>query len=324
MDSLVFIISPPRSGSTLLQRLLASHKEVASFSEISLLLRFLGEPQDVIRYADYRESNIEIAKQDIRDVWPEFDKTYREQIAGCMEHIYTHLPKGKRIFIDKTPRYTLIAEEIYKTFPNAKFIVLWRHPLAIAASVSKTFARNLWDLDDFEIDLKRGLDRLNMFDSPNRERIFSLRYEDLVKEPSRYLKKLGVFLEIEGLETVLDKPLDQTNSWRLGDPSGIHKYKQISSDSTQSWRADYRTQFRQNWARTYFKSHRKDWLKKRGYQCPESFESEPVFKNLCLSLKEWMRVKQKSKKQIRHVSTVFKNYTISGIRAEEYPQLIDS
>lgn len=314
MESVVFIISPPRSGSTLLQRLLASHKEITSLSEISLLLRFLGEPSDVIRYADYRETNIEIAKSDIRDVWPDFDNSYRQQICGLMEHIYERLSEGKKIFIDKTPRYTLIAEEIYKTFPNAKFITLWRHPLAIAASVSKTFARNSWNLGDFQIDLTRGLDRLHAFDSPNRDRVFSLRYEDLVADPATHLKQLGAFLEVTNLEDVLDKPLKKAKNGRLGDPSGTHKYNHISSESSHTWKKTYNTFYRQNWAIKYFRAPRREWLAQRGYELPQTFASEPLLRNIHLSLKECYRVRRKSSKHLRKIYSTFKNNHISSAR----------
>lgn len=315
MRSLIFILSPPRSGSTLLQRLLSSHEAISSFSEVSMLLRLLGGPDEVVRFADFCELNVELAKGDIRMAWPEFDCSYRAEVKVMMERIYSQLAEGHTHFIDKTPRYTLIAEEIYKTFPEAKFIVLWRHPLAVAASVSKTFARDTWDLGDFKIDLTRGLDRLHAFDTPGRARVISLRYEDLVEDPTPHMKALGDFLEIPDLAAVLDKPLNPNIRGRLGDPSGVKKYSHISPESSQTWHIAYDTYYRQRWARNYFDDPRSGWLARRGYELPESFHRQPLLKNLSHSLKESLRVYRKERKRLKQAMHIFRSYHINGSSA---------
>lgn len=308
---IVFIISLPRSGSTLLQRLLDSHQNVSTLGEISLLLRFLGDQGEVFRFADYRECNLEIAKSDIRKVWPEFDKIYLEHIRLLMQNIYSKLAGQKSIFIDKTPSYTLIVEKIYECFPDAKFIVLWRHPLAVAASVSKTYCCNTWYFDNFLVDLTSGIDRMNDFDTPNKERVFSLRYEDLVQSPHEQLEKIGKFLNIEGLPLVLKKILPKTNHGTLGDQIGTFKYKHVSTESLDKWKQQYQTIYRQNWAKKYFDTDRGKWLNDRGYFLPKSFNSIPFHKNIYESLKEIMQVHKKDKTHKRYLCKLFRKYSIS-------------
>ncbi|RYD54446.1 MAG: sulfotransferase [Verrucomicrobiaceae bacterium] len=138
----VFLLSLPRAGSTLLQRLLLMSGKCATLGEPSLLLRFLGEDVAMTRRATYWESLVETATADMRKAWDGYDEAYRKGVRELMLGIYDGLAEGREWFLDKTPRYTLIGEEILATFPDAKFIVLWRHPLAVAASVSSTFRKS--------------------------------------------------------------------------------------------------------------------------------------------------------------------------------------
>ena len=200
----VFLLSLPRAGSTLLQRLLLMTGRCSTLGEPSLLLRFLGEGPAMSRRATYWESLVETSTADIRKTWPEFDGAYRTGVRDLMQRIYDGLAEGKEFFIDKTPRYSLIAGEILATFPEAKFIVLWRHPLAVAASISSTFRKGRWCPDEFGIDLHEGQRRLQEFCKQHGEAVFQLRYEDLVTEPGKELARLGSFLGIENLADVLE------------------------------------------------------------------------------------------------------------------------
>ena len=172
----VFLLSLPRAGSTLLQRLLLMSGKCATLGEPSLLLRFLGEGPAMTRKATYWESLVETATADMRKAWGGYDEAYRKGVRDLMQGIYDGLAEGKEWFIDKTPRYTLIAEEILATFPDAKFIVLWRHPLAVAASVSSTFRKGRWCPDEFGIDLHEGQARLQEFCRRHGERVFQIKY----------------------------------------------------------------------------------------------------------------------------------------------------
>jgi len=49
---------------------------------------------------------------------------------------------GKRFFLDKTPRYYFIIPELKNVFPEAKFIILLRNPLAVLSSILNTWFQN--------------------------------------------------------------------------------------------------------------------------------------------------------------------------------------
>jgi hypothetical protein len=309
MTQPVFILSAPRSGSTLLQRILLATQECATLGEPSLLLRFLGNHESVQRYASYRENNIYVSLEDIRNKWNGFDLCYQDGIRHMMMKIYSHLAEGKAFFVDKTPRYTLIAEEIYKTFPNAKFIVLWRHPLAIASSIHHTFYKKHWRFDDFIIDLTTGMDRLHQFEAQHQGSIYSLRYEDLVSAPETTLKKLGDYLGLPKLAKVGDQLLPKDTGGSLGDPSGTHKYNTISQDSRDKWIEHYSNWYRQGWAKAYFKHPRAKWMSELGYTLPESISNASSFNNLLPGIGNWIyTVRKKRSHKKRVVRTLTKHH----------------
>ncbi len=264
----IFIFSLPRAGSTLLQRLLMADGRCASVGEPSFLLRLLGEDDVIQRRATFCEGLIQYAKDDMRKAWPGFDDTYRAGVRSLALSIYEGLANGKEWFLDKTPRYHLIADEIIRTFPDARFIVLWRHPLAVAASLSSTFRHGDWCMDEFGIDLHAGMDRLLHLRHTYPDRICQVRYEDLVTEPERELEKIGRYLEWENLGQSLKRDLITNNNGRLGDPTGIHKYKDISPASRDAWQSAYNNWHRILWARRYFSGARVSHFQSLGYELP--------------------------------------------------------
>ena len=310
MTQPIFLLSLPRSGSTLLQRLLLASEHCATLGEPSLLLRFLGDHTRVARYANYRENNVEVSMHDIRAQWPQFDQSYKNGVQHLMLDIYQNLAKGRRYFIDKTPRYTLIAEEIIQTFHDAKFIILWRHPMAVAASISSTFFKGLWRFDDFIIDLTTGLDRLREFEKAHPEQICSIRYEDLVSNQAETLTTIGNYLGIHSLENLAGKTLPKTAGGTLGDPSGTKKYKKISSESRDQWLSSYTNWYRNNWATKYFQDPRANWLETLGYTLPTEISTARSGLHFIEGLKEQYAVSKKMKRRDRRGLKLFKKHHI--------------
>lgn len=101
-----------------------------------------------------------------------------------------------RYFLDKTPRYNLVAEEIMQTFREAKYILLWRNPLAIIASVVETFGKGKWIPHYHMVDLYEGLFRLLEFQERYRDRIHIVRFEDLLTSPQESLTNICRHLDI--------------------------------------------------------------------------------------------------------------------------------
>ena len=296
----VFLLSLPRAGSTLLQRLLLASGRCATLGEPSLLLRFLGEGPVMSRKATYWESLIETSTADIRAEWPGFDDSYRQGVRELMGRIYDGLAGGKEWFIDKTPRYSLIAEEIRSTFPDAKFIVLWRHPLAVAVSVSKTFRKGRWCPDEFGIDLHEGLDRLHAFCRAHPDDVCEVRYEDLVTETARELGRIGDYLGWDGLAEVAEGELVESAGGTLGDPTGVLKYRKVSAASREAWTGEFDNWYRRAWARRYVSGERVGWLKDLGYELPDGIADAPPWRgSMWGGLTDWVSARRRIHRRLR-------------------------
>lgn len=292
----IFILSLPRSGSTLLQRLLLGSGECATLGEPSLLLRFLGDDHAVARRSVYWEFLVSSAIRDMRAKWEGYDSAYYAGVRQLMESIYTGLAESKPWFIDKTPRYSLIASEIIKVFPEAKFIVLWRHPLAVAASM--TAERGFWYPEEFEIDLYEGFERLHAFSTEHHGRIHELSYEALVSDPKAELQRLGDYLEWDQLEQVLDVPLEESNGGSLGDTTGVRKYSQVCDQSATAWHAAYSNWYRVHWARKYCRD-RLEILQGLGYSLPDAVLSRSQSARLAAGARDWLLARNRYRRRYR-------------------------
>ncbi|WP_367872606.1 sulfotransferase [Luteolibacter sp. Populi] len=221
---IVFLLSMPRAGSTLLQRLLMGSGICKTVGEPSFLLRLLGlggEP--ILRAATYSEALVETAIDDMRKAWGGFDACWKKGVHDLAVSVYNGLAGDFPYFLDKTPRYSLIADELVEVFPEAKFIILWRHPIAVMNSMSTTFREGRWEPHSFDLDLYHGIDQLRKVCAKHGDRVHQVKYEDLAANPEEELARLGAYLGMPNLAEVAGKELVKGNEGKLGDPTGVKK-----------------------------------------------------------------------------------------------------
>ena len=267
MTQPIFIFSLPRSGSTLLQRILMNSGQATSLGETSLLLRLLGEGDLAARRAVYGESLVNAAIRKMKRHWPGYPNAYREGVRHLMLNIYAGLAGESPCFIDKTPRYSLIAEKIYQTFPDAKFIVLMRHPLAIAASMYSTSKLGFWFPEEYSIDLYQGYTLLHQFTQNRKEKIHLVRYEDLVTNPAGELESIGKYLDWTDLPAALEKPLPPIADGDRDDHR--ETFSAMSAESVNRWERFYNNFYRKNWAKEYINKERAEIMATYGYELPK-------------------------------------------------------
>lgn len=250
----LFIFSLPRSGSTLLQRILASHPRVVSVAEPWLLLPFMYSIKESGIYTEYWQKNMLGAFSDFFQTLPDGKNDYLEAIQQLTLDLYgkaaRNLDKDAIYFLDKTPRYHLIVDEILDMFPDAKFIFLWRNPLSVASSIIDTWGSGRWNLFKFQVDLYKGVKNLTSAYSRVQGKAFSLRYEDLVSNSDIILKELHSYLDLPydaGLPYNFQNVLLQG---KKGDPSRA-KYKKISVEPLEKWKETMANPFRKNWCIKY-------------------------------------------------------------------------
>jgi hypothetical protein len=264
----IFIFSISRSGSTLVQRVLAAHDGVATVSEPWLLLPYIYTLRPGGVRAEYQHESMVMALEDFCQELPEKDEDYRAALREFVLGLYEKAaPEGARRFIDKSPPYCLIAEEIMRLFPAGKFVFLWRSPLSIVASIIETWEQ--WHPTMFRSDLFIGLPRLIAARRAHLPTTHSVRFEDLLNGEQDHWRRLTDYLEIPFEPDALDRFAQVELNGRMGDPTGVRRYPALSSEPSQKWRATLANPLRREWGRRYLRFLGEQRLAVMGYELDE-------------------------------------------------------
>ena len=248
----IFLFSLPRAGSTLLQRILGAHPDIATASEPWLLLPLLYSLKSEGVKADYDHRLAATGIEDLCALLPRGAQDYREELRELALRIYRKAARREvRYFVDKTPRYHLIAAELLTLFPDAKFVFLWRNPLALLGSFIGYFGGGKWNLYGYRIDLFDGLGNLAKAYSLAKDHVHALRYEDLITNRDATLEKLFAYLELPFDKQVCESFAQVELEGRLGDAGGSKTYARISSEPLDKWKQALRNPLRKRWARRY-------------------------------------------------------------------------
>jgi len=263
----IFLFSLPRAGSTLLQRMLGAHEEIATASEPWLLLPLLYTLKGDGARAEYSHKLAVTAIEDLYGLFPQGQADYLAEIRALALRLYAKAARREaRYFLDKTPRYHLVAGEIIKLFPEAKHIFLWRHPLAMLGSYVEFFGHGRWNLYGYRIDLFRGLENLLGAYGQAREKVHALRYEDLIADRAAALQKLFAYLELRCDERVGETFSQVELKGRMGDYAGSKTYAAISDEPLDKWKKTLRNPLRKRWARKYLQWIGDERLRIMGYR----------------------------------------------------------
>jgi len=258
---LSFLLSLPRSGSTLLQRLIATHPEVSTASEPWLLLPLMYAMRDEGISAEYNQKQAHRGLVDFADRLPEGFHTYELAVRDLAMRLYDQAAEpGASWFLDKTPRYYFIASDLIVLFPDAKFILLSRNPLAVAASVVTRFGGGSWVIPRWESYLKAGISHL--FTPEIISQCLQISYEDLVADPNRVTARVHEYL---GLET-LASPAERFGDVALLGSHGDHSpEKTVHGNNPDAWTRAFSNPIRRRWAENFISWIGQERLSRMGY-----------------------------------------------------------
>ena len=267
----LFILSLPRSGSTLLQRVLAADKRIASLAEPWVLLPFVYTLRERGMRAEYSHQLANASLNDFLRELPNGRPDYLGAIGRAMNELYQKATKdsGAQYFLDKTPRYALIADELFEMFPDGKFIVLWRNPLAVTASMIETFWRGRWGVSNYRVDLFNGLANLIRCSQSHSGKVLTVQYEQFVQFPEAELSRIGEYLGMKLGDDVLKSFHQVQFSGARVDPTGVKNYKEINSAPLEKWKTTFSNPLRKAWCRRYLHWLGEERLKVMGYALNE-------------------------------------------------------
>lgn len=264
----IFLISLPRSGSTLLQRLMMQHKDIASKSEpwLMLPLVYMFKDQGLVSEYDQRSSHMGV--EDFISSLPNGETTFNQQLNDFVTGLYKEqCENGEVYFLDKTPRYYLIIEELARIFPKAKFIFLVRNPLQIIASIVSTFSNNtLRNLHFYNVDIFKGIDLIAKGIKSLERKCLVVRYEDIINDCPTTLKEIFDYLDLSNIK---ESNLELGNiklRGRMGDKVGVESYSSVQSAGMDKWKGLFRERARWHFLRRIIKSLDKQVLTNYGYE----------------------------------------------------------
>jgi tetratricopeptide (TPR) repeat protein len=178
----IFVLGLPRSGTTLVEQILASHADVVDGAELNLFRTATMElggyaPSDVTRMA---------FRPDGAEVWTRFGEAYL--------HLLDERFGTTGRIVDKTLNHTRFVGLIHHILPKARFVWLRRDPGDVALSCFRShFASGLdwtWSLEDIGRHMIEE-DRLHAhWSALYPEAILTVAYEDLVSDPKTWISRI--------------------------------------------------------------------------------------------------------------------------------------
>ena len=263
----IFLISQPRSGSTLLQYMLAAHPQIATCTEpwIQLPLTYMLRKHGVAteyHHATCVEGCCAFA-EDMPGGKKQFDK-YLGRFIGEIYGAYASV-KNAIYFLDKTPRYYLIIDRLVELFPDARFVFLLRNPIAVFNSIVKTRIEGDYSrLRYCQQDLLRAprliLDAITAY--PNKSQ--AVHYEDLVSTPENTLRILCSFLGIDFDRSLLDYG-QYYSPGELGDPVTIRQHHTVQKDYAYRWHSELQAEPAAYYAHQYLEDLGDETFLQLGY-----------------------------------------------------------
>jgi amino acid adenylation domain-containing protein len=259
----VFILSPPRSGTTLLRVMLAGHPRLFAPPELELLsfdtLRersatFKGKDSFWLEGAlraimEIKSCDAEEARRIMRSM-EERGLTTKECYGQLQEWL------GQRMLVDKTPSYALdraTLEKAERDFDNALYVHLARHPSGMIRSFEEARLDQIFFRYEHSYS-RRELAELvwiishqniiEFLDHIPPERQHRIKFEDLLAQPESVMESLcrflGLTLHADMLQPYKDKERRMTDglhaeSRMLGDVK-FHGYGEIVASVGSEWR----------------------------------------------------------------------------------------
>ncbi|MEG4218788.1 sulfotransferase [Microcoleus sp. Pol14C6] len=239
----IFLVGAPRSGTTILQSLLAAHPEVISFPE-SKFFHYLLYDQFAGKLPGRMEAFLrdEIKRPELLQGFDDSQTVEAKAswFVGVLDGLAAE--QNKSIWLEKTPEHIYFIDDIERFLPDAKFIHLLRNGMDTIASMYEA-TRSFNDLWGAGWDLNHCIDRwehamLTSHKYINKSNHILVKYEELLDNKTKFLGEICHFLGIEYDGEMLVNYQKQAATLSLNLPwhkgierdvksSNVHKYHKI-------------------------------------------------------------------------------------------------
>ena len=223
----IFVLGLPRSGSTLIEQILASHSSVEGTSELSyvaLCTKSLNRNRaDGINYPEA------VHALDERH----FKALGQDYINFCQ----MHRTDGTPYFIDKNPNNFTSIGFLHLILPNAKIIDARRHPMDACFSCyrqlfarGQTFTYNLTDIGEYYLQYQRMMDHWH---DALPGRVLTIQYEEVVPDFENQVHRILEYCGLPWEDNCLnyydtDRPIRTASSEQVRQPiytGSLHRWR---------------------------------------------------------------------------------------------------
>jgi len=218
----IFIVGMPRSGTSLVEQILASHKKVHGAGELNTLTKLINP---VIK--NYLTG-------DIKNLTEKTLLFIRQEYSDMLSNINT----SQKVITDKLPLNFQYIGFILSVFPDAKIIHLKRDARATCWSNYKHFftekengySHNFEDLVGF-YSLYREL--MDFWHDLYPNKIYDLCYEDLINNQENETRKLLEYCDLDWDKNCLNF---HENQRQVKTPSTLQVRQKIYKGSSEAWK----------------------------------------------------------------------------------------
>lgn len=198
-SNIIFILGLPRTGSTLVDRILSNHSSANSAGELTVFNEVMLDMLSKLP-SNNNISRSQMVSLSINLDFNQLGKAYINQTKKY--HI------GSKIIIDKFPQNSIYAGLIHLALPNAKIILIERNPIDCCYSI---FKQLFTDIYQYSYDLNELVDYyiahqklMNHWKAVIPDAIHVVRYEELVANTEKVSKDLLTFCKLDWQQSCLE------------------------------------------------------------------------------------------------------------------------
>lgn len=200
-----YVLGAGRSGTTMTEKLISSHPEIAGVMETEILKKYSTK----FKYVDDMIKEIAVSDKETKIVTDYFKKNVKfREISKISPYIFMHhyclahaSYQKKSFYVEKSPIHSLFLDEILREVPNSKIVIILRDPRSIYFSKNFANSANRGKLYHFPKFLRNPLNLSEIiftyeyFDKAyrkfkNNKRVLFIKYEDLVQKPEKELRRI--------------------------------------------------------------------------------------------------------------------------------------
>lgn len=222
----LFVVGLPRSGTTLVERILAAHPEVEAIGEapsFPILFRSASTA------ADRRDLTADVVSRTGNANWPRLAQAYLSETS--------YFPGDRRFLVDKLPLNSLLIGAIKLAFPRSPIVLLRREPMdGLFSAYRVQFAgvyRWAYRLEDLAEHYANHRWLMDHWRDCLGEGLIDISYEELARHPEREARRMLAACGLEFDPRCL-KPHETSGPVRTASITQIRS--PISSAGIGGWR----------------------------------------------------------------------------------------